>query len=203
MQFWSWPFKIIRPLPEGAYWGSTINGGQRNNRKWIYFFRGNAFWDFFFPGEGLLRFIFSWRRPFEIFFPGRPFEIYFFLGVASKLFFLIMSKKKFLSQKYFWIYFFILNLRFISSRGRPFEIYFFLEKGPLIVFFSISPEPSPRSLMVVSLVLDNCNFFLKVVKIRGGGTHYICSTAGEPTSRVWFWPKKCKRKGMFFFTKMQ
>ncbi len=33
-------------------WG----GGRRKNRKWIYFFRGNAFW---VPEEGLPRFFFS------------------------------------------------------------------------------------------------------------------------------------------------
>ena len=33
-----------------------------------------------------------------------------------------------------------------------------------------------------------------------GGNHYLCSTAGVPTSRVWFFTKKkWKRKGMFFF----
>ncbi len=48
--------------------GSTIDdlglGARRKNRKWIYFFRGNAF----FLGESLLRFIFSCRRASEIYF---------------------------------------------------------------------------------------------------------------------------------------
>ncbi len=39
--------------------GLTINdlgGGWRKNRKWVYFFHGNAFWELFFLVEGLLRF---------------------------------------------------------------------------------------------------------------------------------------------------
>ncbi len=57
-----------------------IWGGRRKNRKWIHFFCGNAFWELFFPGEGLLRFIFSW---------GRPFEIYFFLEKGLRNFFFL------------------------------------------------------------------------------------------------------------------
>ncbi len=45
----------------------------------IYFFLGSG--RPFVGFEALsLKFIFSCRRPFEIFFPGRPFEIYFFPG---------------------------------------------------------------------------------------------------------------------------
>ena len=46
---------------------------------WIYFFLRRAFWDLFFLEEGLLRFIFSW---------GMPFEIYFFLEKGLQFFFL-------------------------------------------------------------------------------------------------------------------
>ena len=127
-----------------------IWGAPEEKSKMDLFFSGNAIWELFVFWRGPLdilllfwfHFIFSWRRPFEIFFPGKPFQIYFFLVVAL----IFVPEEGF--------------LRFIFSLGRPFEIYFFLlkafwdlffpEEGHPRFFFSISPG-IPRHLMVVLL----------------------------------------------------
>ena len=89
--------------------------------------------DLFFPRERLLRIIFSWRRPLEIyFFLGKAFwNLFFFQGGLLSFIFFSWGRP-------FDIYF---------SWGRPFEIYFPVE-GPPRFFFSISSGPPPRSLMV-------------------------------------------------------
>ncbi len=55
-----------------------------------------------------------------------------------------------------------------------------------------------RSISVVGEILDSSPnvLHMKIILISlspkacGGDTHYICSTVGVPTSRVWFWQKK-------------
>ena len=118
--------------------------GRRKNRKWIYFFCGNAFWKLFFPGKGLLKF----------FFPGRPLKFFFFLEVAPKLFSVYKPIKR--VPNFFSLTKICLNLlfpeesllKFIFSWGRPSEIYFFLRKD-LRIFFLDFLGPHPRSLMAI------------------------------------------------------
>ena len=61
-----------------------------------------------------------------------------------------------------------------------------------VSWHQVTPESVMRS---VTVIVDAC--FPK-----GGATHYICSTAGVPTSMVWFW-QKMPEKGYGFLDKMQ
>ncbi len=116
--------------------------GGRKNRKWIYFFPQNAFWELFFPEEGLLRLIFSWRRPFDIFFQGgllisdSLLKFIFSWGWLRSFFSLYEPIKR-------WPFFFSHDnfSGFIFSWGRPL---FFLEDGFQDFFFSISSGPPPN-----------------------------------------------------------
>ncbi len=99
---------------------------------------------YFFPGEGLLKFIFSWRKPFEfffskeafwnLFFPRGRFGIFFSLykpiKKVPKFIFLSQNLTKFIFSwgRPFWNLFF--------SWGRPLENYIFLRKAFWNLFFS-------------------------------------------------------------------
>ena len=128
--------------------------------------------DLLFPRECLLRIIFSWGRPLEIyFFLKKAFWNLFFLGVASNFFSLYKPIKKlpssqvstakhvsypqltaiFVLWKAFWYLFFL---------GTAFRNLFFPGDGPTRFFFSISFGPPPRSLMVVPLVHERIYFLV-------------------------------------------
>ncbi len=80
----------------------------------------------FFLRECLLKIIFSWKRPFEFFFPGRPLNFFFSWRWLRNFFSVYKPIKK------------VPNF----SWGRPSEIYLFLRKGLRFFFLDfLGPHP--------------------------------------------------------------